>query len=390
MIKILSVIVFLSSNIFAQIDFDEFLNDALKNSPYLKSNALSIKQSTLKGRSLNIYKNPLLELEYSQFKPERGVDEDGYRVAISQPLRLWGVGSDKEKLAKSMELKLSASYTLSHAKLVKKISLLFAEYSKKQELYLLAKEELEISEKIYEISKERYKAGTIAKGMMLQAKVDFEMVDIYLDSLYLSLRENYFSLLEVAGYSNEIELNHRHIFKIKESMQSFKNPDLGYVDSLKNESIATSKLNSNKIEYVDLLAEFENEPDENIFRVGVSIPLAIFDTKKEQLQIAKLQTQKIKLQTKKQNDAINLKVLKLTQQRDMLKRLKIKNMKTLQSQKKLLEMFEEGYKIASINLLELQNTKNRVIKTKESLIKIKFALYFNAIITNYISGAYNE
>ncbi len=70
--------------------------------------------------------------------------------------------------------------------------------------------------------------------------------------------------------------------------------------------------------------------------------------------------------------------------------LKSKNKETLKTQIKLLEMFEDAYKIASINLLELQNVKNRVIKTKESLIKIHTALNQNAIFTNYIAGAYNE
>ena len=56
----------------------------------------------------------------------------------------------------------------------------------------------------------------------------------------------------------------------------------------------------------------------------------------------------------------------------------------------LLKMFEEGYKIANINLLELQDIKNKVIETKERLIQIKTALNQNAIITNYMQGNYNE
>jgi cobalt-zinc-cadmium efflux system outer membrane protein len=53
-------------------------------------------------------------------------------------------------------------------------------------------------------------------------------------------------------------------------------------------------------------------------------------------------------------------------------------------------MFEDAYKIANVNLLELQNIKNRVIQTKEALIKIQTAIDQNTITTNYIAGAYNE
>ena len=390
MIKILSVVVFLSSNIFAQVNFNEFLNNALKNSPYLKSNTLSIKQATLEGEALNRYENPSLELEFAQFKPDVGVDENGYRVAVAQPIRLWGIGSDKEEFAKSLKTKAKANYTLSHANLSKNISLLFVEYAHKQKSYLLAKEELAIASRIYEISIARYEAGTISQGVMLQAKVDFEMVDINLDTLSLSAKDEYLKLLEVAGYTKEIELNHNYDFNLQSDSKSSKNPDLEYINSLQNEAITSSKVNSNKLEYVDLLAEFENEPDQDIFRVGVSIPLVIFNSKKQEMQIAKLESSKAKFIAKKHLGEITLNRLKLTQQRDLLKSLEAKNIKTLSTQEKLLKMFEDGYKIANVNLLELQNIKNRVIKTKESLIKIKFALDVNAINTNYISGAYNE
>ena len=46
MIKILSVIVFISSMLFSQ-NFDEFLNNAIKNSPYLKSSDLSINTAKI-------------------------------------------------------------------------------------------------------------------------------------------------------------------------------------------------------------------------------------------------------------------------------------------------------------------------------------------------------
>ncbi len=390
MIKILSAVVFLSSILFAQISFDEFLNNALKNSPYLKSNSLSIQQATLEGAVLQRYENPSLELEYAQFKPNVDANDNGYRVAVSQPVRLWGVGSDKEDLAKSLESKSKANYTLSHANLSKNISLLFIAYAQKKELYSLAKEELEIALRIYEISKARYEAGTISQGVMLQAKVDFEMIDINLDSLHLSSNEEYFKLLEVAGYKEKIKLNHKYDFNIQSDLEALNNPDLKYINSLNDEALATSKVNSNKLEYIDLLAEFENEPDQDIFRVGVSIPLAIFNTKKEEMQIAKLESNKAKLIAKKQTDKITLSMLKLSEQRGLLIGLQAKNSRTLATQEKLLTMFEESYKIANVNLLELQNIKNRVIETKESLIKIKFALDVNTINTNYIAGAYNE
>jgi len=395
MIKILSVVVFLSSGIFAQnllnkpLGFDEFLNNALKNSPYLKSHDLSIKQASLQGEILTRYENPSLELEYSEFSPDIGLGESGYRVALAQPLRLWGVGSDKERLALSTENKAQANYLLSRAQLVQEISLLFTKYAQQHALYTLAKEELDIALRIYEISQARFQAGTISQGVMLQAKVDYEMIDIDLDALKLSFNEQYFKLLEVAGYGKKIELSHNYIFRVKETT-STSNPDLKLINAAKEKALSTASVNSNKIEFIELLGEFESEPDQDIFRVGISVPLALFNTKKEETQIAKLEAGKTEFNAKRESDKITLTTVKLKEERALLQKLKVKNSATLKTQEKLLKMFEDSYKIANVNLLELQSVKNRVIKTKESLIKIKSALDSNAIKTNYIAGVYNE
>lgn len=118
--------------------------------------------------------------------------------------------------------------------------------------------------------------------------------------------------------------------------------------------------------------------------------MALFNTKSQEKQIAKLEADKAELLIKNEDAKVKIEIIRLQKQRDLLGVLKSKNEQTLKTQIKLLAMFEEAYKIANINLLELQNIKNSVIKTKESLVKIDTALNQNTITTNYISGAYNE
>jgi len=67
--------------------FDEFLQKAIQNSPYLESSALAVKQTKEEGDVLTRYENPTLELEYSSFSPDIGSSDDGYRVSYSQPVR---------------------------------------------------------------------------------------------------------------------------------------------------------------------------------------------------------------------------------------------------------------------------------------------------------------
>ncbi len=394
MIKILSVFVFLSLKLFAQesldkkVKFDEFLSKALKNSSYLKALHLDITKSSLQSEISTRYKNPTLELEYTHLNTNVGVDKNGYRVALLQSLTLWDVANDKERASLSRQKRSQAQYLVSYSKLVQNISSLYAQYAQEKELYILKEEELLIAKRIYDISKEHYKLGTISKGEMLQVKVDFEMLDIILNAKEISYKEKYFKLLELAGYFYEIELNHKHKFDLKKKIDL--NPDLIFLDKTKKYVLDTAKVNAHRVEAIDLIVEFESEPQDNIYKIGIAVPLAIFDTKYEEREIAKIEAKKLNYSIKNYSSKISFKILQLKQERDLLTSVKNKNEETLRTQKKLLLMFEEAYKIANANLLELQNVKNNLIQTKKNLIHNKFALDINAIHINYISGAYNE
>ncbi len=288
MIKILSAVVLISSMLYSQ-SFNEFLNDALKNSPYLQSSHLDVAKVKEENSILNRYKNPSLEFELSQFRPDDANNDNGFRANYLQPIQLWGVGRDKNALGQSMIKRAASYYSLNRAEFIRDISLLFTIFMQQKESLILKEEELKIAKKIYEISKSRYHGGTISKGKMLQAQVDYEMVKIDTQSLNIELLENYFELLKIAGSTKEIELDFTHSFKLRSSSFKTSNPDILYLQTKQKESESTLKRVSHVVEYIDLVAEYESEPQQDIFRVGVSIPLAIFNTKAQEKRLAKLQ-----------------------------------------------------------------------------------------------------
>ncbi len=387
MIKLLSIVVLISASLFAQ-NFDAFLDNALKSSSYLKSSNLGISQAKEQGGITTRYENPSLDLVYSKFKPDNSQNENGYSVSITQPIRLWGVGRDAEELSRATIKKATSNYALSYAEFIRDISLLFTEYANMKKMFELTQEELKIAEHIYEISKHRKQAGTISRSEMLQSQVEYELVEIKAQNISLEIQDRYFALLEFAGIRDEIELDFTHEFKL--SQESPNNPEVNYFLSYKDEAKAASQIDSNRLKWIDLSAEYESEPDQDIFRVGASIPLTIFNSSKEERQIAKLEADKATLLIQNQETKLSIEISRLQKQRDLLLLLKSKNKEILKTQIELLEMFEDGYKIASVNLLELQNIKNRVIKTKESLIKIETAQNQNIITNNYLVGAYND
>ena len=370
--------------------FDTFLQRAIQNSPYLESSALSVKQVKERGSAISRYKNPTLELEYSDFNPDAGSSDDGYRVNFSQPIRLWRVGDDRDTLANNTIKNADASYARAKAIFVRDISIAYTNYTNKKSLVKLGKQELNIAKTIYDISSSRYEVGTISRGLMLQAKIDYEMVQIKNENLSLNATQAYYNLLNLSAVNEEIALDDEYSFSLHVEQDLANNPNLMVLKSQQDTALAQAILDTNKVEWMNVFAEFESEPEQDITRFGVNFPLAIFNTKSQEVQIAKLQSEKASLLIDNQETKLNITMSRLQKERASLEILQSKNQEILTSEVELLKMFQDGYKIANINLLQLQDIKNKVISTKRALIQTKTALDKNTITQNYNQGQYND
>ena len=388
--KIWCITLLTTLTLYAQ-DFESFKQEALQNSPYLKANALKVQSAVQKSEITTRYKNPTLGLEASQFAQD-GVssNESGYRVELTQPIRLWGVGEDRENLGKAQEQSAKKSVTLTKAAFIRDLSLRYVAYKRLVHLQELAAEELAIAQKIAAISKARFENGTIARVKYLQAKMDMQRIQNSVNTLDIAKTDAYYNLLAFAGLRSQRAIEADYSFALKKSDATSKSPELEYLYASQRVAAAKAELNANKLEWVDLRAEFENEPDQDIYRVGVNIPLVIFNAKTQEKQIAKLQSKQQTLLYEQKENANSFTLKKIEK---LIERLSLvqQSTKELQaSQHELLLMYEDGYKIANIDLIELQLIKNQMISTKEKLIDIDTQKENNIIEYNYLTGAYNE
>ncbi|WP_418640847.1 TolC family protein [Sulfurimonas sp. ST-27] len=375
-------------------DFDTFLYEALQASPYLKANALEIERADEQSNVIQRYKNPKLSLEASKFTPDLGKSEAGYRVALMQPVRLWGVGKDRTNLAAATRAEAKGLVTLQHAEFVKVLSLLYVEYMTESALLRLAREEFLISKNIANISRERYEAGTIAKVKYLRAKVDLTSSKNLLNEKKAMRLASYYKLLAFAGLQNEKELDDNYVFRLSDKMQKEEiqnsSAELYYLKTQQNTANAKARLNANKIQWMNVYAAYEAEPDQSIARVGMNIPLALFNTKKEEQRIAVLQAKQSEFLLQHQKTALSRNIERLKKELNILRAVVGSTQDLYNAQKELLKMYEDGYKIANINLLELQNIKNQMIQTKEKKIILENKINRNIVLYNYEVGEYNE
>ena len=389
MIKYIWLTCMLSSFVYGQ-SFDTFLQEALQKSPYLKSNALEIQRAEIEGDKLQRYANPRVDLEYSQFQVNNSAKDSGYRVALSQPLQLWGVSQDKKSYADAQKKDAQLNYSLNKAQFIKELSLAYLNYVALKKYASLAQEEQKITQQIYTISQERYKGGTIARGVVLQSQVDFELAEMKRQIQLIKLQECYNTLLNFAGITQDVVLDGEYLFERQDTLSISKNPQLLRYKAQRNLADADAQLNTNKIRSLDLNLEYEKEPDQDIYRFGISVPLAVFNTKEQERQLAKLQAKQSQILLSYTEKKLDFQTQSLEKKRELLLKLKTDNLKILEHQKELLSMFEDAYKIAKTNFIALQNIKNNLINTQESLIQTNIALQKNAIELNYLYGAYNE
>jgi cobalt-zinc-cadmium efflux system outer membrane protein len=368
--------------------FEKFLDYALIHSPYLQASKLQISQAMLEGKIHTRYENPTLEVEYATFNPTGADLNGGHRIALSQPLRLWGVGDNKKRYAKALTHYAQINNQLEIKQFKRDISLRYLNYVKHEQLLQLRQEEQTIAQKIATLTQARYDGGNIAKGKLLQAKIDLGLTKSRLLKEQIAFDTAHANLLKSAGFNTIIAVDTTHKFHLKITKAS--SPQQLYYRSQADVARKKNLLNQHTISSIELFGEYEKEPDQRVSRVGVAVPLAFFSTRSQEAQIEQLESSKMQLlETFQSNqDQIDLTFLtkKLSQQKSLIKILE----SILDSQQKLLLIHQEGYEVSNSGLLELQNVKNRLILIHQELINARYAHQANIIMQNYLAGDSHE
>jgi len=382
MIKLLLSVSLCSAALMAE-SFEHFLSQAVEKSPYLNASALMIDQARLEGKKVVRYENPSLEVEGSKFQ-----SENGYRLGINQPVRVWGVGEDKNQISHALSANAKASVALERSRFIKELSLLYVDYAQNQKLLNLADEELKIAQSINELSKQRYTNGTLSKALMLQADV------AYADGLFTFFEsqkeaiKSYDALREYAGSNEENDIDHNYRFScIQEEKLS---PDMALLSTENDLKASQAKLETRLIESIGVFGEYEKEPEQTIYRVGISIPLPIFNAKHEENVLQEIQIRQNTLFLKAHSDRLGVRKKSLIKEITTLETLLHQRHENLKRAQELLLMYRDAYAIANVNLLELYEIKNRSLSAHKEVISLQSQINRSTIEYNYLQGYYNE
>jgi len=380
--KILLIVLFTFSGVFCD-DFSTFLKEAVQNSAPLKRAKIDIKRVVQNSSIKTRLNNPNIDASLSKFD-----DEDGFSIGFSQEVPFFSTTDDLKLLADAQIKEAKIRYELLYASFVKDLSLSFSKFQQAKRLYIFCKKEVSLSKKIYDISKERFENGTIPKATLLQTKLSYNQALQEQNSLKLSYKSAYYDLLLSSNISKELDLKSDHRFSIIKSQS--QNPAIKLLSIKKELAKIRSKSETKSVKSFSFFADYEKEVREDIYRVGISMPLAIFDQKKQEKKIARYEQNISDISLSFANDLQDLKKKKLSYQKTLLKKMLKKNQLLLKEQKELLNMLEVGYKEAKTGLEKLLLIKNNLIKTQKNRVLLLTKLDNITIVQNYISGAYHE
>lgn len=373
-------------------DFKYLLNKALESNSNLKSSEIEVQLAKENGSTLTRYDNPIIEFSYADYKSkEKGNKEKGQGVSITQKIVPWNVANDKTDLSDAIIKNEVDKYNLDKQEFIKELSLRYTIYAKNKSFLEVIKESQKIATKIYDISNEKYKLGAISKADLLQSEI--ELIDIKKkeNEINLEIMSSYYDLMKFAGIEEQyFNLDSDYKFNITNNANLERNPFIISEESKKKMLLAESELNSNLIDSFDLIYSYTEEPDQTVNQIGISLPLPIFNSKSEESRIAKLTAMKMDLLENNQKQQLSMEYERLVKERKLLDDLKVENENVLKLQMESLKMLIEKLKISQISIIDIQNSKMKLIQTMTDLINVETVLNQNAISINYITGEYND
>ncbi|OYZ24913.1 MAG: hypothetical protein B7Y23_07875 [Sulfurovum sp. 16-42-52] len=134
----------------------------------------------------------------------------------------------------------------------------------------------------------------------------------------------------------------------------------------------------------------EQEPNQAILRLGVSIPLAVQHNKEEEKVISKLQLQQLELDNAQLKLDLNLQKQRLKASIEEISQ-QYHSLKILEGEQQALsDLLLEGYKIAQGSIFVLMSAKNKLIQTQKSLLQTQAMINKKKIELRFIQGLYND
>ncbi|WP_353662348.1 TolC family protein [Hydrogenimonas sp. SS33] len=373
--------------LFAQ-EYRTFERQVLEKAPEIEALHLQRDVARLEGEKRLRYDNPSLEVEGSRFDADAGGDENGWRAALNQPFRVFGLGDDLKAYAQALQTIAATGYEKGVAAMKRELRTLYTGYVLAVRQKALLKERTALAERLERIAQERFREGGGTKARVMQASLQRIDAESKLLEQERRIQARYYALLKAAQTEGHPSLAAAFLYPVEkvETVKGPANPSLAQLEAESKRYEAESKVNDRSVKSWNLFTEYEEEPDQSIARIGVGVALPLFNRNAQERQIASIRAKQKRLEALKLRRQQRVQIASLKSRLENLAR----TYRTLEKQKKKLEallaLFTEGYKTSQISLLDLIETQKSLIETKGRLLQTQYLANLYRINIEYLEG----
>ena len=371
-------------------NYEELLEQALTNNTNLQLIQNQQEQISLNGEMERRYENPKLELEMADFSSQFITQRNsvGARVGMSQSIPLPHIQKDKERITQNRINVSQKQYTVEKSNFIYRFNVKYLAYKKAQQRIALQEKAIALAKEILKTVNQRYQEGAVAKSDYLEALLDYKKTKSKRKELLFEVRKAKNELLAFSNISTQEFIDSEHLFLLTQSDEL--HPLIALSKAQSQVSQAKLELLTHSLESIELFSELEREPEQDIFRVGISIALPTFNVKSEEKQLEKIKIANQRLRIRNQENLLALQIEQLTIENSELEELKENHQLLIASQEELFDMYQQSYRIAKVNLLKLQQIKEKRIRNQEKILENSFAIEQNIIKINYLQGVQSE
>lgn len=389
--KILTLFLTLTFTLFG-MSYKTFKSKTLKHSKILKSQNISLQNTQQKNKIRLRTANPTLTLESSRFDIKNGNNRFGYGITVSQDIRTSSYMNGLNQQTQASVLLSKAFTTQGKAGYIKTLEKLYTQYVFHSKMLTILKQEYKLSKHVTNIVYQKYKSGSETRVAYLQAKTETLTLKTQMFTTKQQSYTLYYQLLALAGVSKNISLEKKFIYSVSSQTKNSSKltPKQQILEAKQKLYQSNYTMNKSSFRKYNLYTNIEKEPDQSIIRIGINIPLSIYNNRNEERMLAKLKIQ----QTTLDNEQLNINIVA----QKKMKKVAIRELsnqyyalRSLQKeQKELSSLLQEGYKIAKGSLFELMTAKNKLIQTRKALLQTQKLINNQKIELRFLQGYYND
>jgi outer membrane protein TolC len=364
------------------MDYKSFKQKALQSSNMKKYSVITTDIAKKESKILTGSVDPTISLSGKHFE-----DDSGFSIGLNQSIKM----VDYQNVADARLEEIGASELYKRALFIKELEIVYTDYIYQKRLGKLFEDELTLAKRLELISKNRVENGVGTKAQQLMATLASEDVQNKILAQQIKISESYYNLLRFSNIEQEIELNSKFIYPLSYKKTTIKiNPKLLVASKLQDRLDKELQSKSSSLQTLNIFAEYEREPEQDIQSIGVEFDLPIFNNQRERFKLQSLELKKQKLKLKELQIKQRLKQKQLNKTLSSLKELYSSMKKREQKQQKLLKLFQEGYSISNGSLLEVLAVKDALIDQKRELLDIEKKINIKRIELNLMQGVYND